>query len=274
LESQIKFATIGLVFSLFMLTDTHSHIHFLNEFPDVDSLIQRAEAAQVDHQVIVGCTPNDSYEALDFVKKRFDKHMWSTLGVHPHSANLYTDEVEQKFRTLILSEPKIVALGELGLDYFRNLQPKELQVKTFTRQLVLAKELNKAVVVHVRDAWEDALKILGEVGNTKVILHCFTGDIVIAQECWSRGYYLSFSGVVTYPKNGYIRDVALSAPLEQILIETDCPYLTPQLYRGKRNEPAYVVETAKLLAGIKGMSLEQFGKMTTQNAQRIFGWVE
>lgn len=255
-----------------MFTDTHSHIHFSHEFPDVEDLIVRAERAQVDHQIIVGCTPDDSYLALEFVKKRSGKNMWSTLGVHPHSANLFTEEVEQKFRSLVLSEPKIVALGEMGLDYFRNLQPKDVQIKTFRSQLRLAKELNKAVVVHVRDAWDDALKILGEEGNKKVILHCFTGDMNIAQECWDRGYYLSFSGVVTYPKNGYLRDIAMSVPEELILIETDCPYLTPQPYRGKRNEPAFVIETAKILAVLMGMTLEEFGKLTTQNAKKIFGW--
>lgn len=272
LESQIKFATIDLLFSIQMFTDTHSHIHFSKEFPDVEELIDRAEKAQVDHQIIVGCTPGDSYDALEFVKAHPGKNMWSTLGVHPHSANLLTEEVEQKFRSLVLSEPKIVALGELGLDYYRNLQPKDVQIEAFRRQLKLAKELGKAVVVHVREAWEDAMKILGEVGNTKVILHCFTGDMAIAQECWERGYYLSFSGVVTYPKNGYLRDIAMVVPLEQILIETDCPYLTPQPYRGKRNEPAYVVETAKVLAGLKGMSLEVFAVQTTKNAKKIFGW--
>ncbi len=255
-----------------MFTDTHSHIHFSHEFPDVDDLIERAEKALVDHQIIVGCTPEDSYQALEFVKKRPGKNMWSTLGVHPHSANLLTEEVEQKFRSYILNEPKIVALGELGLDYYRNLQPKDVQIDTFRKQLKMAKEMDKAVVVHVREAWEDAMKILGEEGNTKVILHCFTGNMAIAEECWERGYYLSFSGVVTYPKNGYLRDIAMVVPLDQILIETDCPYLTPQSYRGKRNEPAYVVETAKLLSGLKGMNLEDFALRTTKNAKKIFGW--
>ena len=165
----------------------------------------------------------------------------------------------------------IVAIGEIGLDYFRNLQPKEVQEKAFRKQLLLAKELGLAVVVHVRDAWDDALKILEETGNAKVVLHCFTGQMDHAKICIERGYYLSFSGVLTYPKNEYLREVARVATTEQILIETDCPYLPPQIMRGKRNEPAFVVETARCLADARGVSLEEIGSITTQNAVKVFG---
>lgn len=254
-----------------MFTDTHSHIHFTNEFPDIEAVLRRSLAADVTRQIIVGCTPKDSIQALGFVKSNDQLQLWSTLGVHPHNADECTDVVLERYRQLATTEEKIVALGELGLDYFRNLQPKNIQQKAFKAQLKLAKELNLAVVVHVRDAWDDALKILKEIGNTKVILHCFTGDLEIAQECWSRGYYTSFSGVVTYPKNDYLRDVASQAPENLYLIETDCPYLTPQVVRGKRNEPAFVVETAKELAMVRRMALEDVAAQTTANATRIFG---
>lgn len=258
-----------------MFTDTHSHIHFRESFPDVEELIGRAQQKKVTRQIIVGCTPKDSFEALEFVKAHVDLHFWSTLGVHPHNANECTPEILEKFEEIVKlqarTEKPIVAFGEMGLDYFRNFQPKDVQIKAFSEQLTLAKLLDLAVVVHIRDAWEDALKVLAEAGNQKVVLHCFTGDLKIAEQCWDKGYYTSFSGVVTYPKNQYLRDVVNAAPKNKLLIETDCPYLTPQPYRGQRNEPAFVVETARCLAEIKKCSLEEMAQITTQNAQRVFG---
>lgn len=254
-----------------MFTDTHSHIHFKNEFPDVEEIFSRALAAGVTRQIIVGCTVEDSYIALDFVKKHRDYRLWSTLGVHPHNANEWNSGIRDRFRTTVLAEKKVVALGELGLDYFRNFQPKDVQIKAYREQLLLAKELDLPVVVHVRDAWDDALGILKETGNSKVILHCFTGQAEQARICWERGHHVSFSGVLTYPKNGYLRDVAKEAPKELMLIETDCPYLTPQVLRGKRNEPAFVVETAKVLAEARGVSLQLIGDQTTLNARKLFG---
>lgn len=256
-----------------MFFDTHSHIHFAQHFPDVEELIERALETEVTHQMIVGCTPKDSFQALDFVKLQAQKgrpNFWSTLGVHPHSANEWTPVVEKRFEELATSEPRIKALGELGLDYFRNLQPPELQKKAFAGQLQLALKLDLPVIIHVREAWDDALAMLQNMGNTKVILHCFTGTLEQATICWERGYYLSFSGVITYPKNEYLREVAAQAPLEKMLLETDCPYLPPQSYRGKRNEPAYIVETAKELARIRNMAFEDIGEQTTKNAQKIF----
>jgi len=254
-----------------MFTDTHSHIHFRKEFPDVEDILERARKIGVSRQIIVGCTVKDSYQALDFVKKHSGFHLWSTLGVHPHNADEWNDEICERFRTTVQEEKKVVALGEMGLDYFRNLKPRDVQIKTFTEQLALAKDLNLPVVVHVRDAWDDALKILKEVGNSKVILHCFTGKMEHAKACWERGYHLSFSGVVTYPNNEYLREVAREVPENFLLIETDCPYLTPQVFRGKRNEPAFVVETAKVLAEVRKVSLQKIGEQTTLNALKLFG---
>lgn len=251
-----------------MFTDTHSHIHFAKEFPDVGDVMLRAKEAGVTRQIIVGCTVKDSKQALEFVRNK--EGFWSTLGVHPHNADQWNEQVEQEYEQLT-QENKVVALGEMGLDYFRNFKPKDVQHHAFREQLKLAKRLDLPVVVHVRDAWDDALDLLQEVGNTKVILHCFTGQLEHARECWERGYHTSFSGVVTYPKNEYLRKAAAEAPEELLLIETDCPYLTPQLYRGKRNEPAYVIETARELANARGTSLEEMGRITTENALRLFG---
>lgn len=254
-----------------MFIDTHSHIHYRSEFPDVEDIFIRAQQAKVTRQIIVGCTVEDSYVALEFVRKHSDFALWSTLGVHPHNANEWNEDVRGRFRQTAQSEKKVVALGEMGLDYFRNLQPKDVQVSTFRAQLDLAKELDLPVVVHVRDAWDDALKTLEDAGNTKVIMHCFTGTLEQAKVCWSRGYHTSFSGVVTYPKNQYLRDAAKEAPAELLLIETDCPYLAPQVFRGKRNEPSFVVETARVLAQVREVTLEMFAEQTTLNALKLFG---
>ncbi len=253
-----------------MFTDTHSHIHFVSEFPDIDEIISRAFVAGVSRQIIVGCTPSDSFIALEFVKKHADKNFWSTLGVHPHNADECTEDVLIQFEEAVKINSKIVALGEIGLDYFRNLQPKELQQFAFKKQLQLAKKLDLPVVVHIRDAWEDAFEIMNETGNEKVILHCFTGQLQQAEVAWKRGYYLSFSGILTYPKNEYLREIAARSPKKNVLIETDCPYLPPQPFRGKRNEPSFVVETAKTLAKVWGLTLEETGLITTENAIRLF----
>jgi len=254
-----------------MFTDTHSHIHYLKEFPDVGEVLQRAVEAGVTRQMIVGCTVEDSFGALEFVEKHSDFSLWSTLGVHPHNANEWNDEVCGRFRKTALEEKKVVALGEMGLDYFRNFQPHDVQARALREQLALARELDLPAVVHVRDAWDDALKILQESGHSKVILHCFTGTLEHARICWKNGYYLSFSGVLTYPKNEYLREIAAQTSPELLLIETDCPYLAPQVFRGKRNEPAFVVETAKVLARARGVELEEIGKLTTANALKLFG---
>jgi TatD DNase family protein len=254
-----------------MFTDSHSHIQFVKEFPDVENVIRRAEDAGVTRQIIVGCAPKDSRLAVEFVKNHADRNFWAAVGVHPHDSNLLTDEIVAEFRNLVKTEKKVVAIGETGLDYFRNLQPKDVQERAFRSQLQLAKELDVPVIIHVRDAWEEALKIIDEEGNKKVVLHCYSGNFTQAYECSKKGFYISFAGVLTYPKNEQLRDIAIAVPDSQILIETDCPYLTPQVYRGKRNEPAYVVETAKTLAELKGMTLEEAGKITTENAIRCFG---
>ena len=254
-----------------MFTDTHSHIHFLNEFPDTLAILEKARAAEVSRQIIVGCTPKDSFQALQFVKKYSEYNLWSTLGVHPHSANELNNQIIERYRELAKTDKTIVALGEMGLDYFRNFQPRDVQFSAFEKQLQLAKELDLPVIVHVRDAWDDALSLLEKVGNAKVILHCFSGTMDQAEICWRRGYYTSFSGIVTYPKNQYLRDVVAAAPEDKILIETDCPYLTPQKHRGKRNEPSFVIETAQELAKVRNISLEKISELTTNNASIIFG---
>ena len=258
-----------------MLIDTHSHIHFKKYFPSPDEVIANAEKAGVKGQILVGCDVRDSFTALEIVKSRPDKKLWCTLGVHPHDSNQLTAGILKKFEQTILEENqngrKIVAIGEIGLDYNRNFQSEDIQKNAFFEQLGLAKKLDLTAVIHERDAWDETMEILARAGNTKVVLHSFSGGLNEAQQCIERGYYISFSGMLTYSKNDHLRDVARIVPLDKALVETDCPYLPPQQYRGSRNEPAYVVETAKELAKHFDTDYEGICELTTKNAGECFG---
>jgi TatD DNase family protein len=254
-----------------MFTDSHSHMFDEKDFPDVEELFARCREAKVDRQVLIGCTAKESLHAVSFVKKHAGEKLWATLGVHPHYANEVNSELIQKFKELAADPAnKVVGIGEIGLDYFRNMQPKDVQFHAFRMQLRLARELRLPVVIHVRDAWDDALMVLKEEGNTDVVLHCFSGDMAQAEISWKRGYLTSFTAVITYPKNVELRSIVAAAPRDKYMIETDCPYLPPQHLRGKRNEPAYVVETAKKIAEVRAMSIEAVAQETTDNAIRFF----
>ncbi|MBD3327939.1 YchF/TatD family DNA exonuclease [Candidatus Peregrinibacteria bacterium] len=254
-----------------MFVDSHSHIHFKKEFPDTPGVIKRAKGNKVLGQILVGCTFNDSLAALDFANKYADDNFWCALGVHPHDASDLDEEVINEFYQTAESEEKVVAIGEIGLDFFRNLSPKELQYEAFEKQINLAKELDLPVIAHVRDAWTEAMNMLSKSGHKKVVLHSFTGDIETACNAWDLGFITSFSGMITYPKNEDMRDIVRVAPMEQIFIETDCPYLPPQKYRGQKNEPAFVVEVAKQIGELRNLSKEEVGRITTENAERVFG---
>lgn len=259
-----------------ILIDSHSHIHFQKEFSKPDEVLERAHQAGVMKQLIVGCTVEDSLEAAKFVGEREGLN-W-TIGVHPHDAKTLDEKSKQiiinvldgagEFSALI---KKPVAIGECGLDYYRNLSPVEDQKNAFRWQLQIAQKYNLPVVVHVREAFEDAIKLLDEVGYGKIVFHCFSGGLKEARMAWERGFITSFSGVVTYPKNTELQDVARQAPENLFIVETDCPFLSPQKYRGQKNEPAFVVETARFIAELRGTSLMQIGDITTANCERFFG---
>ena len=253
-----------------MLIDSHSHIQFKKEFPDAEQVILRAHNAGVDKQVVVGCAPQDFMSTIEFVKSHLKGKFKAVIGVHPHEANLLTRDVMMQMEQLLEQNPEVGAIGEIGLDYFRAIQPKDVQEKAFRLQLRLAKKMNFAVVIHVRDAWDDVLRILDDEKNRAVVMHCFSGNDVQAKECLARGYLLAFGGILTYPKNESLRNVAASVPNDLILLETDSPYLPPQPYRGKRNEPAFMVETAKTLAAVRRVSLSEIAQVTSRNSLRIF----
>lgn len=254
-----------------MIIDAHSHIQLKKEFPDVDKVIERAEKAGVGAQLIVGYNLRTNKEAIDFVRLYSEKKFWCAIGIHPHDAVEVNAESLKKMEEMVVAEDKVVAIGEIGLDYFRNLQTVDVQKIAFRQQLQLAKRLDVPVVLHVRDAMKDTLEILEHEGNTKVIMHSFSGDLSDAQVCIERGYYLSFSGPLTYPKNDSLREVASIVPKDKFLIETDCPYLPPQKYRGQRNEPSYVKEVAEEFVRVNKMSIEEVEKQLVFNFESCFG---
>jgi len=263
-----------------MLIDAHSHIHFKEHFSDVDAVIERAEQAGVKGQILIGCNVKDSNDVVDFVKSRRENHgqgnFACAIGVHPHDSIQLTVEVLKSFEDLVNKEnaggiKTIAAIGEIGLDYFRNFQSEDIQKNAFMEQLKLAKKLDLPVVIHERNAWVETMELLAEAGNKKVVLHSFTGGFKEAQECVDRGYFISFSGMLTYPKNDHLRDVTRIVPLDKFMVETDCPYLPPQIFRGQRNEPAYVVETAKEFARVNDMEFEEVCKLSTANVEAFFG---
>ncbi len=233
-----------------MWIDTHCHPFAAAFDGDRDAMLARARAAGVEKMIVVGFDPATNRQALDFAEQNAD--MWATVGVHPCDAAALTDEELAWMEETARTHPRVVGIGETGLDYYHMSFPKELQAEAFRKQVRLAKAVNKPVIVHSRDAAEDTLQVLVDEGAEKVIFHCFSYDLPFARKVWERGYYTSFSGVITYPSAGALREVVKAAPAELILIETDCPYLAPQSVRGQRNEIAYVAEVGKKVAELRG----------------------
>jgi TatD DNase family protein len=259
-----------------MLIDSHSHLHFHKDFPDWQEVLQRAEAAGVTRQVLIGCEMRDSERAANFVQDKPGLD-W-VAGIHPHESHEITEENLRRLGEMIRLEGEFaawakrpVAVGEIGLDYFRSPHAPAIQQSGFRRQLELALDSALPVVVHIRDAFEDAAAILRESGVKRVVLHCFSGGLEQADWAWSHGFLTSFTGIVTYPKNTVLMDVVRRAPSHLYMLETDCPFLAPQVHRGRRNEPAYVREIAEHVARLRSESLETVAAQTTANARAFFG---
>lgn len=251
-----------------MLIDTHAHIEMKEFEVDREEVIKRAREAGVRYLISVGANMAGSKKAVELAGKY--ENVYAAVGIHPHDVKEMDDSTIQTLRELA-RHPKVVAIGEIGLDYFKEFSPKELQVVKFRELLSLAKELNKPVVIHDRDAHEDTLRILKEEGIQNGVVHCFSGDNEFAKEILKLGFYISFTGVITFPKAGEARKVIEAVPIEKIMVETDCPYLAPVPHRGKRNEPAFVREIAKTIAEVKGLSLEDVARITTLNVKELFG---
>ncbi|MBP9717826.1 TatD family hydrolase [Candidatus Gracilibacteria bacterium] len=251
-----------------MLIDCHSHLHVPEFETDQAAVIERARAGGITRFINVGFDIEGNFKALALAKKHDD--FYSTMGVHPHLASDWNEEIGERIARAVQSEPKIVALGEMGLDYFKNFQPKEVQQHAFRAQLQLARKFNLPVIIHCRDAFEDVFEILEQEKNERVLLHCFTGTRAQAQIAFDRGYYIAFTGILTYPSAQELQEVARMAPADKIVIETDCPYLAPQSKRGQRNEPSFLPEVAEKLAQLRGMPLAQLEDQLVMNTKQLF----
>lgn len=256
-----------------MFIDSHAHIDAPAFDADRDEVIARAVAGGVELILDIGSgyVESGSYDVATTLADRYD-FIYLAFGFHPHDAKLYNPEWEQ--RLLKLSEhPKVLAWGEMGLDYYYDNSPRDVQREVFRRQLQLARDRRLPAIIHTRDAEEDTLAILRDEwqhSGLGGILHCFTGTIGMAQKAIEMGFYVSFSGILTFKNAAELREVAGQLPLDRLLIETDCPLLAPVPYRGKRNEPLYVQEVARQMADIRGLTLEEIGSATSANFRRLF----
>jgi TatD DNase family protein len=247
------------------LFDTHAHLHFPEFDADREAMLARARDAGVRRFVTIGTEPESSRAAVAFADREAD--VWATVGIHPHDAAGADAAALAEIERLAVG-PRVVAIGEIGLDYFRDLSPRDEQRRVFRALLALARRVAKPVVIHCREAHEDVLGILGEerVGEVGGIMHCFSGDVAIARRCLDLGLLVSLAGPVTYPNARALPEVARFVPPDRLVVETDCPFLPPQGYRGKRNEPAYLAITAARVAELRGEPLEEMAARLTANA--------
>ena len=253
-----------------MLIDTHTHLDDARYDGDRDAMIDRARQAGVERFVTIGCDLATSRAAVALA----DQHqfVYASIGVHPHEVKHISEGWYDEFRRLARNN-KVVAYGEIGLDYHYNHSSPKDQRERFREQIQLARELHLPIIIHTREAQDDTITILKEEKAAEVggVFHCFSGDAWLAQDALEMGFYLSFSGILTFQNATMLRDIAKHTPLDRLLVETDCPYLTPVPHRGKRNEPAYVAHVAKQLAAIHPeLSPEEIEQHTTENAKRLF----
>ncbi len=248
--------------------DTHAHLDDRAFDKDRPALIAQLHAADIG-VITVGSDLDSSREAVRLSERH--RSIWATVGVHPHSAKVVTPDVLRDLEELAKS-PRVVAIGEIGLDYYRDLSPRDVQRTVFAAQLELAKKLELPVVLHNRQSTDDLVAILRKAGRSHVgVVHSFLGDSAQAETFLRFGLYLGVGGPLTYLANASLRDAVRQAPLERIVLETDCPYLTPVPHRGKRNEPAYIELVAAEIARLRGISIDDVRQATTANALRAFG---
>ncbi|MFY9740915.1 MAG: TatD family hydrolase [Candidatus Sulfotelmatobacter sp.] len=265
-----------------MFVDSHAHLDGKEFDSDREQVIARARAAGV--QTIVAIGNGDSPEQVDCGIRLAEKYdfIYATVGIHPHEAQLASEEAYANMEKLA-RHPKVIAWGEIGLDYFYDHSPREIQKQVFLRQMELAAAAKLPIVIHCRpsensdNAWQDCLSLLRQhwaPGGLGGILHCFTGNWAQAEVALDMGFMISFAGNLTFPKAQPIRDAALQVPLDRIFIETDSPYLAPVPHRGKRNEPAFVTATAQKLGELRNSSAEKMGRQTTHNFYNFFKLTE
>ena len=269
----------GAKSSVIRMIDTHAHLDMHQFDADRDEVIARAGEAGVSRIITIGTDVESSRTAIALTEQ-YDS-IYATVGLHPHNAAMALAETWAELHRLA-RHPRVVAIGETGLDFYRDLSPRDDQRQAFQQQLGLARELGKPIIVHDREAHQDVMNMLrrwvresyqpSAISHRPVgVMHCFSGDLAMAREVIEMGFYISIPGPVTFTNARRLPELVRALPLERLLIETDCPYLTPHPHRGKRNEPAYVRLVAEAIAQIKGIPLEQVARITTANARALFG---
>jgi TatD DNase family protein len=250
-----------------VITDTHSHIFWGNFDEDRTQVIERAREAGVSRMLVVGTDLETSKQCFQLCAQH--EGLYPTAGIHPHDAEGVSAQTQGEIRELC-ERTDCVAVGESGLDYFKEYSPREAQQANFRFHLALARELDKPIIIHCRDAHEDTLQLLGEFPGVRGVMHCYTMGTEELPAYLDLGMYISFSGVVTFPKNEANRAAAAQVPEDRLLVETDCPFLAPQGKRGKRNEPALVALVLEHIAGVRGVSTAALAEITSNNATDLF----
>jgi len=250
-----------------MFIDTHCHLDFPEFNQDRDEVIRRAKKQGIGYIINIGSSLKGSLDSLELSRK-YD-FIYATVGVHPHEADRFGKEEEAAIRDLAKKE-KVVAIGEIGLDYYKNYSKAENQRPLFTSLIKLAKDFNLPLVVHTRQAQADTLKILKEAMPIKAVVHCFSGDGDFLKECLDLGLFISFTCNITYRKAENLRNFVKAAPLDRLMLETDAPFLSPEGFRGRRNDPTQVKLLAEEIARIKGINLDKVAQSTTDNAKEFF----
>lgn len=258
-----------------MFIDSHAHLDSDQLYPFRKQLLRRAARAGIDRVLTIGSLKNEeaSWSRVQQLLSEFDRVL-AAFGVHPHDADHLDQTLQVKLEQL-LREPRVVALGEVGLDFYYENSPRDVQQDVFRSQLDLAFQRDLPVIIHTRDAEKETRQVLVEhfpVGARRSgVLHCFTGSLETAEACIERGFYFSIGGILTFEKAQNVRETFSALPLDRVLIETDCPYLAPAPFRGKQNEPAYIPFIAKELARLHGITLEEVARQTTDNFHQLFG---
>lgn len=251
-----------------MLIDTHCHLEMEAFDSDRDKAIKRAEDAGIEYIINAGSDREGNIKGLELSAKY--PHIYSAAGIHPHDAKTLDEALYDELKKWV-KHPKVIAVGEIGLDYHYMHSPKGIQVETFRKQIVLAKEENLPIIIHSREANNDTLRVLREeAADVTGVLHCFSGDIEMAEEAMGLGFYISIAGPVTFKNAKVLREIAEFIPDEFLLIETDAPYLTPVPMRGQRNEPSFLTYTAQVISEIRGITVSDLARITTLNAMRLF----
>jgi len=252
-----------------MLIDTHAHLDMKDFDKDRQATLDRALEGGITHIITIGIDLSSSLKALELAKT-YD-FVYASVGYHPHNATQIDQQVMGELEKLV-SEPKVVAWGEIGLDFYRRYSPPDTQVEAFKRQLGIAMDLDLPVIIHDREAHRELFEILKEMrkAKTKGVIHCFSGNYDMAMALIEMGYYISIPGTVTYKKALQVQEVATGIPLDRLLVETDAPFLAPVPYRGKRNEPLFVTYTAQKIAELRNLSSQEVALKTSENAKRVF----